>query len=545
MTNSIRELEDAKFLFVIGSNTTEAHPIISYFIKRAVKKGATLVVNDPRKIDLVRWAKKYIPLKVGTDVAYINGLAREIIANDWHKKDYIDRFTEGFDRFKEAVEPYTLENTSEITGLPVETIREVARMLAEAPVVSLVYTLGITEHTCGTHNVKSCANLQLLLGNVGVENGGVNPLRGQNNVQGACDMAALPNVLPGYQNVVDPALREKFQKAWNLPGMDAIPGLTMPAMFDGVHDNKIKALYVYGENIVLTEPHKAHTVKTLEKCEFVICGDIFYTETAAYADVILPDLSWGEEDGTFTNTERRVQRVRAALKPQGNARSHWWALNELGKRMGVDMGFQSAAQIFEEVRSLVPAYQGITWDRIEHVGLQWPCPTLEHPGTKFLHMGGKFTRGKGLFSALKYTPPAECPDEEYPMWLSTGRRLWHYHTGTQTHNSVGMDSLCSEEWLEINPADAAKMGIKTGDIVKASSRRGEITLKAWVTDRSPVDLCWTSFHFAEACANELTNDAFDPITNTAEYKACAIRVEKVADGEPMGNPLVPNRQARP
>ena len=545
MTNSIQEFEDAELFFVIGSNTTEAHPVISYYIKRAVKKGATLIVNDPRKIDLVRWADLHVQHKPGTDVAYINGLMREIIAKGWHDEEYVRDHTEDFDELKETVEKYTLDYSSGITGVPVETIKKVARMLGEAEVASLIYTLGITEHTCGTDNVKSCANLQMLLGNVGKYAGGVNPLRGQNNVQGACDMGALPDVYHCYQKVTDPAIKEKFEKAWGLESLDDKLGLTMPEMFNGALDGSVKALYIYGENVAMSEPNMAHTKNCLEACEFVILGDIFYTETAPYADVILPDLCWGEEEGTFTNSERRVQRVRGAVTPPGEARSHWWALNELGKRMGMDLGFGSSHAIWEELRETGPSYHGIPWERIEEVGLQWPCPSLEHPGTTFLHKDGNMTRGRGKFHPLEYRPPAELPDDEYPLYLSTGRRLWHYHTGTQTHNSVGMDELFGEELLEISPADAGRLGIKSGDTVRAASRRGRITLRAWVTDRSPEGICWTSFHFARACGNELTNDAFDPDSNTAEYKVCAIKVEKVADGEALGEPGRPKRQARP
>ncbi len=544
MTNSIQELENAKLLFVIGSNTTEAHPVISYYIKRAVKKGATLIVNDPRKIDLCRWATKYVRIKPGSDVAYLNGLMREIIANGWQDQAYIDENTENYEALKTTVEAYTLERTSEITGVPVETIKEVARTLGESDVASLIYTLGITEHTCGVDNVKSCANLQMVLGNVGKYAGGVNPLRGQNNVQGACDMGALPNVYHCYQKVEDPAAREKFQKAWGVEKLDDKNGLTIPKMFDGVLEDKVKSLYIYGENVLLTEPNMAHTKKVLEHCEFLVVGEIFYNETAPFADVVFPDLAWSEEEGTFTNSERRVQRVRGPLTPPGDSRSHWWVLNELGKRMGYDMGFESSEGIFREIAELGPSYHGITWERIDDIGLQWPVPTLEHPGVPFLHKSGKFTRGKGLFHAVQYRPPAETPDEEYPFYLSTGRRLWHYHT-IQTQHCNGLNELFGEELMEISPADAERLGVTSGDWVRASSRRGEITLRAWVTDRSPEGVCWCSFHFAKACGNALTNDAFDPVSDTAEYKVCAIKVEKVEDGEAIGSEKVLRRQARP
>ncbi len=545
MTNSIKELEDAKLIFVIGSNTTEAHPVISYYIKRAVKRGATLIVSDPRKIDLTKWATMYVRIKPGTDVAYMNGLMREIIANNWHDKTFIEDHTEGFEELKKVVDAYTLERTSEMAGVPVETLKKVARLLGEADVASLVYTLGITEHVCGVDNVKSTANLQMVLGNMGKRSGGVNPLRGQNNVQGACDMGALPNVYPGYQQVTDPKSQEKFQKAWGVDKLDDKVGLMIPAMFDGAADGSVKCLYIYGENVVLTEPNMAHTKKCLEACEFVVVGEIFHNETTPYADVIFPDYAWGEEEGTFTNSERRLQRVRGPLKAPGEAKSHWWVLQELAKRMGGNMGdWQSSHDIWEEIRSLTPSMAGISWPRIEEVGLQWPCPTEEHPGTSFLHKDGNFTRGKGKFHAIEWRAPAEIPDEEYPFYLSTGRRLWHYHT-IQTQHSEKVTDLCGEEWMEVHPDDAARLGINNGDWVRAWSRRGEITLRAWVTERSAVGVCWCSFHFAAACGNVLTNNAFDPISQTAEYKVCAINIEKVKDGEPMGSNQVARRQARP
>jgi formate dehydrogenase major subunit len=545
MTNSIQELEHAKLLFVIGSNTTEAHPVISYYMKRAIRNGAKMIVNDPRRIDLCRWASHYVQINPGSDVAYINGLMREIIANGWHDRAYIEKSTEGFEELRKTIESYTPERTSEITGVPVETIREIARILHETHPASVIYTLGITEHICGVDNVRSLANLQMLLGNIGFYAGGLNPLRGQNNVQGSCDMGALPNIFCGYQRVDDPTARNKFEKAWNVTGLNPKIGIMMPDMFTDALHGKLKAFMIAGENVVQTEPHMAHTIRCLEACEFIVLSEIFYNETAPYADVIFPDRAWGEEDGTFSNTERRFQRVRAAVKSPGEARSHWWIMNELAKRMGVDLKLDSSKDVWEEVRSLSPGFNGITWERIEQVGLQWPCPTTSHPGTPFLHVGGNFTRGKGLFAGIEYRPPAETPDAEYPFWLSTGRRLWHYHSGTQTHNSLGMDDLFGEELIEISPADAVNLGVKTGDWVRATSRRGAITLRAWVIDRSPTGVCWTSFHFSKACANELTIDAFDPISKTAEYKVCAIRIEKTADGQPLGSTQVPRRQARP
>jgi len=543
MTNSIQELENAKVIFAIGTNTTEAHPVISYYMKRAVQKGAILIVNDPRTIDLTTWATIHVRQRVGSDIAYLNGLMNEIFKNGWADEEFIKEHTENPDDIRKWVAEYPVEKASEICGVPVETMKRVARILGEAESASVCYTLGITEHICGTDNVKTLANLQMVLGNLGKPSAGVNPLRGQNNVQGACDMGALPNVYHNYQPVDNPAVVEKMSKAWGVTGLSTKPGYKMPTMLHKALDGGTKILYCVGDNTVQTEPNMAHTIKELEHLEFFVVCDIFPNMTTPYADVIFPDVSWGEEDGTFSNTERRVQRVRKALAPPGEARPHWWVMQELGKRLGFDLGFTSQEAVWEDMRKSATGYAGITWERISDVGIQWPCPTLEHPGTQFLHRSGNFTRGKGLFSQTKYVPPAEQTDAEYPLILSTGRRLWHYHTATQTRNSVGFENLFPEELLEISQEDAKRLHIKSGDKVRASSRRGRIELKAWVTPRSPIGVCWCAFHFWEACGNVLTNNAFDPVTETAEYKACAIRVEKISDGAPFSSSL--SRQARP
>jgi formate dehydrogenase major subunit len=543
MTNSIRELEDASLVFVIGSNMTEAHPVVSYYVKRAVKKGATLIVNDPRRTDLVRWATHHVQIKPGSDIAYVNALMHEIFANGWANEAFLREHTENPDEIRAWVEPWTAERASEICGVPAARITEIARLLGTATSAAVCYTLGITEHICGTDNVKTLANLQMVLGNLGKPSAGLNPLRGQNNVQGACDMGALPNVFHNYQAVTDPKAVEKMEKAWGVAGLSTKVGFKMPTMLRKALDGGTKILYCLGDNTVQSEPNMAHTIKELQALELLIVNDIFPNLTTAYAHVVFPDYSWGEEEGTFTNTERRVNRVRGALKPPAGCRPNWWVLQELGKRLGHDLGFTSAKAIFEDMRKTATSYAGITFERLEHGGLQWPCPTLEHPGTRFLHKDGNFTRGKGLFSKTEWVPPAETVDAKYPFVLSTGRRLWHYHTGTQTRNSVGLENLFPEELLELHPDDAARLGVKSGDLVKATSRRGSITLRAWVTERSAPGLCWMAFHFSEACANVLTIDAFDPVTETAEYKVCAIDVEKVRDGEPLTHEAL--RQARP
>jgi len=541
MTNSIQEIRDAKVLFVTGSNTTEAHPVISYYMKQAVKNGATLIVSDPRRIDLCEWATVYVQQKVGTDVAYLNGLMHIILRNGKQDQKFIDENCENWDGMKKVIESYTPEKASEICGVPVVELEKVAGILGDAESVSLCYTLGITEHTSGTDNVKTCANLQMLLGNLGKYAAGVNPLRGQNNVQGACDMGALPNTYHNYQKVDDPKAQAKFEKAWGVSKLPNTIGMKMPTMFKEILNGKVKTLFCYGENIVMTEANQAHTINCLSNVDFLMVADIFHNQTTEMADIVFPCTSWGEEEGTYTNSERRIQRVRPFLKPVGEEKEYWWIVNELGKRIGYDMGFTSSNQVWEELRELGTTYKGISWERCEDVGLQWPCPDLEHSGTKFLHEDGKFIRGKGLFSPCEWRPQAELPDADYPFVLTTGRRLWHYHT-TQTRNSERMDDLFGEEMIEISHADAERLNIKTGDTVLVSSRRGKVEMKSWVTERSPEGICWTTFHFHEACGNILTIDAFDPVTETPEFKACAINVVKIADGEPVN---VRKRQARP
>jgi len=542
MTNSIQEIRDAKVIFAIGTNTTEAHPVISYYMKQAVKNGAILIVNDPRRIDLCNWAAMHVQHKVGSDVAYLNGLMHIIFKNGWHDQKFIEKCCANWDEMKATIDKYPPEKASEICGVPVEQMHEVARIISHEKPVSLCYTLGITEHTSGVDNVKTCANLQMLLGNMGQHAAGVNPLRGQNNVQGACDMGALPNVYHNYQKVDDPIIRKKFEKAWNRENFlsDKV-GMKMPTMFSSMLDGSIKAFFCYGENVVMTEPHMSHTVKCLEAAEFVMVADIFFNQTTPYADVIFPCTSWAEEEGTYTNSERRIQRVRPFLKPHENYREYWWIVNELAKRLGYDMGFTTSNSVWEELRELGTSYHGITWERCEDVGLQWPCTSLDHPGTKFLHAEGEFVCGLGKFSPADYRPQAEPPDAEYPIVLTTGRRLWHYHT-TQTRNSEGIDDVFGEEWVEISPADAKGLGVENGDYVEVASRRGKIRLRAWVTERSPKGVCWISFHFHEACANVLTIDAYDPITETAEYKACAVKINKV---ESASFEIKRERQARP
>jgi len=515
-------------IILIGTNITEAHPVAGTFVKDAVLAGAKLIVIDPRRTDMVDFADMFIQLKVGSDVALINALMNVLITENLYDKKYVDSCTEGFEELKKKAMEYPPEKAAKISGIPADTIRELARKMASVKPAMLMYTLGITEHICGVNNVMSCANLQMLLGNVGVECGGVNPQRGQNNVQGACDMGALPNVFPGYQQVANADARAKFEKAWNVKSLPDKPGMMMPTMMKNLTTGKVKAFYVFGENLANTEPDIHHVERELQSAEFLVCQDIFPTETTRFAHVILPAAAWSENDGTFASSERRVNRVRTASVAPGDAKPNWWIFKELAKRFGHEWTSNSAQEIWDnEVSVLAPSMAGIKYARLENDGLQWPCPSADHPGTPTLHKGGKFTRGLGMLKAIDYIPPAEVPDEEYPFVLSTGRRLYHYHTRTQTGRSQGINELLGEETADISAADAEAKSIADGERISVKSRRGEVVVKARVTKEVPPGLVWMAFHFREGNANWLTNPVYDPITQTAEYKACAVRIDKL------------------
>ena len=524
MTNSIDELESTDLILATGTNTTENHPVIGAKVKRAVRRhGTKLIVIDPREIDLVKYADIWLRQKPGTDVAVFNGLMNVIIAEGLYDKEYVAGRTEGFEALKAVVAKYTPESVEKISGVPAEDLKKAARMYAQAGRASIIYAMGITQHITGTDNVKSTANLSMLCGNVGIEGGGVNPLRGQNNVQGACDMGALPNVYPAYQPVAGEDVRKKFEAAWKA-ALSPKPGLTLMEIMAAAGSGKIKALYVMGENPLLSDPDLQHVAKELQKLDLMIVQDIFLTETAQMADVVLPACAFAEKEGTFTNTERRVQRVRKALEPPGEARADWEIICGISSRMGYPMTYASAQEIFEEIRTVTPSYAGITYDRLEKEGLQWPCPTVSHSGTKFLHKD-KFSRGLGLFTALEYIPPNELPDQEYPFLLSTGRVLYHYHTGTMTTRARGPVERCPESLVEIHPEDAGKLGIADGQKVRVTSRRGTVEVKARITEKSAPGSIFMNFHFTEAPVNFLTNPALDPVGKIPEYKVCAVKLE--------------------
>ena len=529
MTNPFADLENAGAILVIGSNTTECHPIIGSVIKRAASRGTQLIVADPRDIELTEYATLWLRHRHGTDVCLLNAMARVILEEQLEDKEFIAARTEGFSDLVAAVQPYTPQMAEKITGIAAEDIVRAARIYAQASAASIVYSMGITQHVSGTDNVLALANLAMLTGNIGKPGAGVNPLRGQNNVQGACDLGALPNFLTGYQAVDDDAVRAKFEAAWGVQ-LPSRPGLTLVEMIEAAYKRKLEALYVMGENPMLSDPDTNHVEKALRKLDLLVVQDVFLTETARLAHVVLPATTFAEKDGTFTNTERCVQRVRKAINPPGEARSDWQIVCDLSSRMGYPMSYAGSPAIMDEIASLTPALGGITYDRLERGPLQWPCPNGDHPGTPILHRE-KFTRGLGKFHPVEYIPAKELPDEEYPFVLSTGRILQHYHTSTMSRRSRVLHVLVSVGTIEINPQDAENLGIRDGDMVTVSSRRGTINIGASVTGRVGPGTAFLAFHYSEAPANRLTIAALDPIAKIPELKVCAVRIAPACRGD--------------
>ena len=525
MTNSIGEIGQAACIFSIGSNTTATHPVIGFEVKNAVRKGATLIVANPREISLVRYADIWLRHRPGTDVALLMGMMRVIVDEQLLDHTFISERCENFDAFRTSLQNFDLDSVSQITGVPEDLIVKAARTYATTKPASILYAMGITQHSHGTDNVMAIANLAMLTGNIGKPSTGVNPLRGQNNVQGACDMGALPTVFPAYQAVNNPAMISKFEKAWECK-LDSNPGLTLTEIFDAAAEGKIKALYLIGENPMISDADIKHIRKALEKLDFLVVQDIFMTETAELADVVLPACSFAEKEGTFTNTERRVQRVRKAIEPVGNSRPDWWITCQIARKMGgKGFDFNYPSEIMDEIARLAPSYGGISFSRLEKESLQWPCPTPEHPGTPILHTS-IFSRGKGQFIPLQYRPSFEQPDRDYPLLLTTERSLFQYHTGTMTRRSAGLNTFRGEELVEINPGDALALDISDGEMVNVISRRGEVKAKAKVTGVSPAGVISMSFHFAESPTNMVTNPALDPVAKIPELKVAAVRIEK-------------------
>ncbi len=527
MTNDFESIKSADTILVIGSNTTEAHPVIGMMIKEQVRKGANLIVCDPLRIELHDLATVGIQQKSGSDVALLNGMMNVILTEGLHDPKFIEERVEKFDELKAIVEKYTPEYAEKITGVPADTIRQAARMYASGPNSALFYTMGITQHVTGTNNVRTCCNLALLCGMLGRPGTGVNPLRGQNNVQGACDMGSLPATLPGYLKESLPAAAEKIEQMWGckMPE-DGKVGLSVATMIDAAGKGELKALYIMGENPMVTDPDTNHVSHALDNLDFLVVQDIFLTETAKKADVVLPAACWPEKTGTQTNTIRAVQLLRKAVDAPGEAREDWVVFVDLAKRLGHEWDFKNASDIFDDIAKFVPAYAGMSHERLDKKYLQWPCPTPDHPGTTILH-AAKFARPNGMatFSPCEWNAPHEWPDEEYPFIATTGRNLFHYHSGSMSRRSA-TGKFIKELYVEMNPADAVAAGINEGEMVTVTSRRGEVTGKAKITGRIPEKMVFLPFHFGEASANLLTASVWDPTSETPAFKVSAVKVSK-------------------
>lgn len=526
MTNPIADItQKPDVIMLVGSNPEEAHPVVGMQIRQAVQRGCKIIVVDPRDIDLAKHADVHLKLRPGTNVAFANGMMHVIIEEGLQDMKFIEERTEGYEKIKEIVKDYTPEKVGEICHIDPDDLRKAARMYAKADKAPIIYCLGVTEHSTGTEGVMSMSNMALLVGKLGREGCGVNPLRGQNNVQGACDMGALPGDFPGYQKVTNPDVIAKFEKAWGKK-LNPNPGLHATDVWPAAIRGEMKGLYIFGEDPIVTDPDTAHIIKALESLDFVVMNELFMTETAQYADVILPGVSYAEKEGTFTNTERRVQRVRKAVTIPGEARLDTDIFIDIMNRMGYPQPHLTAAQIMDEIASVTPSFGGISHARLDAgETLQWPCPSKDHPGTPILHVG-KFTRGLGWFYPAEYVPSAELPDEDYPIILMTGRILYHYTTRAMTGKTPGLMEIEGKSFIEMNYKDADAIGVKTGDKVKISSRRGQIVSTARVGRKVSQGETWMPFHFPDGNANWLTNAALDKYARIPEYKVCAVKIEK-------------------
>jgi formate dehydrogenase alpha subunit len=527
MTNPINDISNAACIFVLGSNTTEAHPVIALQIIKAVQNGAKLIVANPREIDLCRYADVWLRHRPGSDVSLLMGMMMRIILDEGlADTTFVLECCENFEAFRNSLDHFNLDEVEKVTGVAKDKITRAARLYATRKPGAIVYAMGITQHSHGVDNVLATANLAMLTGNIGKPSSGVNPLRGQNNVQGACDMGALPNVYSAYQRVDNPEVQNKFETAWECK-LSGTPGITLTEIFGAIGKGQIKAVYLMGENPVISDADINHVTEALSQVEFLVAQDIFLTETAQLANVVLPACSFAEKDGTFTNTERRVQLVRKAIEPIGDAKPDWWIICQIAKKLGTNgFEFGNTSEIMAEINRVTPSYGGINFKRLETCGIHWPCPTIEHPGTPILHMT-RFACGLGKFTPLKYKPPVELPDSGFPFILTTGRSLYHFHTGTMTRKVAGLNAVEPEGFAEINPTDAKSLGITNSQKIKIISRRGELITKAKLTEKSPPGVVYMNFHFAESAANILTNPALDPVAKIPEFKVCAVRIEGV------------------
>lgn len=526
MTNPIADItEDVDMILLVGSNPEEAHPVIGAQIRQAIQRGTQVVVVDPRKINLVKDSALHLQVQAGTNVAFANGMMHVILKEGLADRHFIEERTEGFSDLEKMVADYTPEKVAEICHIHPEDLIQAARMYAKAEKAPIIYCLGVTEHSTGTEGVMSMSNLAMLVGKVGKPGCGVNPLRGQNNVQGACDMGCMPYDFPGYQKVNNPEVIDKFEKAWHVP-LNRNTGLTSTKVLPAATAGNVKGLYIFGEDPIVTDPDTGHVRQALESLDFLVVQELFMTETAAYADVVLPGISYAEKDGTFTNTERRVQRVRKAVEPRGQAREDYEIFCEVMTRMGYPCAYESAKEIMKEISAVTPSFGGINYERLEKESLQWPCRSLTDPGTPIMHVGS-FARGKGLFKAIPYKQAQELPDEEYPYLMSTGRMLYHYNTRAMTGRTEGINQIANHSYIEINAVDAQALGIQEGDKVEVHSRRGKIETYAAVGNRVFPQEVFITFHFPDGNVNEITNAVFDDIATIPEYKVCAVAIKPV------------------
>ena len=525
MSNPLADMEKPDLIFCIGTNMTECHPVAATRIKRALKRGAKMVVADPRRIPLADMAELYLPIRVGSDVALLLGMAHVIAREKLIDQEFFDTRTVEGKPFLDHIQQFTPEWAADITELPAADIERAALLYGRADKSAIYYTLGITEHICGVDNVKSLCNLALMTGNLGREGTGINPMRGQNNIQGAGDCGAVPANYPGFQPVHEPANQTKFHEYYGRE-IDPEKGITKVTALNRC-GNGIHAMIIDGENTVVSDPDRNHCEHALNALDHLVVIDIFRTETSEFANVILPATAWGETDGVCTNTERRVQRLRAAVTPPGDAKPDWWIVSQIAQRLDIPgFDYKSAKDVFNELCSVSPIYTGLDWDRIEHGEYQWPVPDKDHPGTPILHER-EFKNGRGIFSIINYRNPAEVIDAQFPVWLTTGRRLQAYHTRTQTGRSQGIDYLLSEESLEIHPDDMAEWGLVDGGWVNLSSRRGTVKIRSRASDMSPRGTVFCSFSFSNVPVNILTGSGYDPVTETAELKVCPVSIEPV------------------
>lgn len=524
-TNPIAELEEAGVILVVGSNTLESHPVVYFWLQKAHRRGAKIILIDPRITAVAEMADIHLRLIPGTDVPLVNGLMHIILREGLQDQEFVAARTMGFPELEPILRQSTPEKTSALTGVPVDRIEAAARLYAGSDRAAVLYAMGITQHVSGTANVMALANLVMLTGNVGRASTGIYPLRGQNNVQGACDMGALPNYLPGYHRVANEESRRTFASAWGRTVPEGI-GLSVVDMIEAAREGKIKGMYIVGENPMVSNPDIARVEEGLRALDFLVVQDIFLTETAQLADVVLPGASFAEKDGTFTNTERRVQRVRRAIEPVGESRPDWEIISDLSTRLGYPMRYGSAEEIMEEIASVTPIYGGITYNRLNDEGLQWPCPTRDHPGTVFLHHG-RFAGGLGRFAPVDFVPPAEWPDHFHPYILLTGRHMYHYHTNTMTRRSYGLALMRPDPYVELHPNSAERFKLDQGDPVRLTSPRGSIDCKAFITDRVQPDQVFIPFHYPEAAANRLTHSVMDPDARIPELKGGGVALSKV------------------